>query len=234
LIFELKANLLYILLIAMAPPVNDSGSDRCSDSDSSDHRPTMAKRPSFSNGNGDQKFAEEKNKRLRNHFEDLTKQVSNERDKLTRENDTVSKLYKEKEELIYQIKHLKKRKEEVDRQNKVFEKMCADDGTEFERKARRLQTELLDLLNAQKDKVHKYGELLRACTGNDKLLDTYGLNPHMPEMQRELKDTLADLSKVLKATIDKKKREDERARLENANKKPTPKPKKVATKSKKN
>ena len=149
----------------------------------------------------------EKNVLLKDQYKKYVDMLNVETDKLNRETDAVSALEKEKGELIYEIKHLIKRKEEVDRQNRIYEQMCADDGSEFEVRVKKMQSNLMDTLNAQKEKVHKYGELMKTAVGHDKMLDTYGLQPDMPELQRHLQETLAKLNAVLKEKVEKKAQE---------------------------
>jgi len=138
----------------------------------------------------------------REEYSRLQKAVHDEQAKHDEEDERTKQLLNQKEDLIYEIKQLKNRKERLEKQNQVFQKIISQDPIEFRNKAESLQDDLQLLIKAQKQQVEDLGSQLQPITkGKDAFTETIGLPglKNGSSQQQELHSTLSKLERVLKA-----------------------------------
>jgi len=137
----------------------------------------------------------------RDQYAKLQKAVDEEQKKNDEEDERTKDLINQKEDLIYEIKQLKNRKDKLDKQNLIFQKIVAEDPSLFRGKAQELQNQLQELLLAQKQRIEDLGSQLQPIIdGEEKSTDTIGLagSKTGTAQQQELHSTLTKLEKVLK------------------------------------
>lgn len=133
--------------------------------------------------------------------------LQKELDEVTALNDKADartrELIDSKEELVYEIKQLKQRKDKLDRQNEIFEKIAAAECSKFQEKATEYSDSLVALLKEQKLKVEQYSTMLNADGqgGISKTTDVSDLSSKGTPDQEQLAKVLDQLQVVLKKKV---------------------------------
>ncbi|KAI1293583.1 hypothetical protein HDE_06389 [Halotydeus destructor] len=110
----------------------------------------------------------------------LLNDIEEAENKLKMKKKVVEDLEKEKCELDYQIKHLIKRKELLEKQSLELDKMAGDDGSDFNSKAEALQAQFLGLIEDQKRKVLNMNNALSRVPGVDVAVETEDAGTRTP------------------------------------------------------
>jgi hypothetical protein len=143
--------------------------------------------------------------------------LAEEKERNKAEEEKLNKLILQRDELDYEIKKFKSRKQHLDKQNAKFQELQAHgNALNFQQKITDLQNQLRDMLNMKQREIKDLNAVFESGNRDGKEV---GTDP-VPELtvndtatqQKNLATTLTDLQNVLKKKVKDKQRRDKESK----------------------